>query len=182
MDGCCLRVGQHRSCSTRSKPFVVVDDDYEDHEEITDTSWRSLILAADRKRTVDRFDCNIFYVVAVRLIGFPCRTPIYTQDIEDDEEDEIGEHRNVNTARENLLVRMFFQGLDFADSRRFQHHSQLPGDDIFKNREAIAKSETCSALALRIESHDKKTCSSEVAFSDIRLGARLYPAFAELIE
>ena len=66
---------------------MIADDDHEDQEEVSDISWRSLILAADREGIADRLDCNIFHVVVVALIGFLRLVAI--QDVKDTVDDEI---------------------------------------------------------------------------------------------
>ena len=125
---------------------MIANDDYEDQEEITDVSWRSLILAADRERTVDKLDCNIFYVVTVGLMGFPCWNLIEVQGIEDTVEDEIAKYRNVDSIGNRLLVNEVFRGYGIAASGRLQHRSKIVDDAIFKNR---GKSEMCTAVLHR---------------------------------
>lgn len=46
---------------------MVDDDDCKDQKEITDISWRSLIVSADKERTADRLDPNISYVVVTKI-------------------------------------------------------------------------------------------------------------------
>ena len=45
---------------------MVAANDCKHQKEITDISWRSLIVAADKERTGDTVNRNIFYVVVVR--------------------------------------------------------------------------------------------------------------------
>ena len=127
---------------------MVVDGDNEDQEGITDISCRSLVLAAGREQTFYRLDCNIFYVV---VVGLPGLTIVDIQGIETNEQCEIEKYRNINAVSDYLPINMLCQGEDILESERLQYHSQILGDDIFKNREAITQSETCSVLASKIE-------------------------------
>lgn len=86
---------------------MVDDDDCKHQWEITDISWRSLIVAADKERTADRLHPNIFYVVVARLIGFQGRTLVEIQTIEDTEQDEMGKYHNVNSINDYLPINQF---------------------------------------------------------------------------
>lgn len=83
---------------------MIADDNCKHQEEITDISWRSRIVAADRERTADRLDRNIFQVVVVRLREFQGGGFSEIQGIEDAEEDEIGKCHNINSIGDYLPI------------------------------------------------------------------------------
>lgn len=119
---------------------MVDDDDCKDQKEITEISWRSLIVSADKERTADRLDPNISYVVVTRLIGFQGRTLFEIQTIEDTEEDEIGKHHNINSISDYLPIHPSLQRENIGESGRIWHRSQTLYDDVFNKIEAIATS------------------------------------------
>ena len=101
---------------------------------MADISWRSLILAAERERTVDKLDRNIVCVVAFELID---RTLIDIEGIEYTLEGEIGKYRDVNNVSDYLLIDMLFQGEHIAEPGRLQHRNQILGEDYLQEIEKL---------------------------------------------
>ena len=97
---------------------MVSEDDCKHQKKITDISWHSLIVAADKERTANRLDRNIFYIIEARLIAFKGRNRFDIQAIEDTKEDEIGKYHDINSISDYLPINPLFQRENIVESRR----------------------------------------------------------------